>query len=46
MKQEGLLKINYILIDDPKKILELTDFTNNVLKISYGKKKHYIIKIN
>ncbi len=40
------LKINDILIDDPKKILELTDFTNNVLKISYGKKKHYIIKIN
>ena len=40
------LKINDILIADPKKILELTDFTNNVLKISHGKKKHYIIKIN
>ncbi len=40
------LKMNDILIDDLKKILELTDFTNNVLKISYGKKKHYIIKIN
>ena len=40
------LKINDILIADPKKILELTDFTNNILKISHGKKKHYIIKIN
>ena len=40
------LKINDILVDDTNKILEYEDFTNKVLKISYGKKKHYIVKIN
>ena len=40
------LKINDILLDDTKKILEYKDFTNKVLKISHGKKKHYIVKIN
>ena len=40
------LKINNILVGDSKKILKLTDFTNKILKISYGKKKHYIVKIN
>ena len=40
------LKINDILVDDTNKILEYKDFTNKVLKISYGKKKHYIVKIN
>ena len=40
------LKINDILVDDANKILEYKDFTNKVLKISYGKKKHYIVKIN
>ncbi len=40
------LKVNNILIVDSKKILKLSDFTNKILKISYGKKKHYIVKIN
>jgi len=28
-----------------KKIFELKDFVNNTLKLSHGKKKHYLIKI-
>ena len=39
------LKINDSLMNDDKKILRLNDFKENVLKVSYGKKKHYIIKI-
>ena len=39
-------KINDILVDDSNKIFEITDFKNKVLKISYGKKKHYIVKLN
>ena len=38
-------KINGIIIDDEKKILNLDDFKNDFIKLSYGKKKHYIIKI-
>ena len=38
-------RINHIIIVDEKKILKLKDFKNNVLKLSYGKKKHYLIKI-
>ena len=39
------LKINDVVIDDEKKILNLNDFKNNFIKLSYGKKKHFIIKI-
>ena len=39
-------KLNDKVIDDEKKILQLKDFENNTLKLSYGKKKHYLIKIN
>ena len=39
------LKINNITIVDPNKILQQDDFKENLLKISCGKKKHYIIKI-
>ena len=39
------LKLNDKIIDDEKKILQLKDFETNTLKLSYGKKKHYIIKI-
>ena len=39
------LKINDTLVIDEKKMLEKKIFTNNILKISYGKKKHYLIKI-
>tara|TARA_B100000963_G_scaffold314507_1_gene293088 strand:+ start:2280 stop:3518 length:1239 start_codon:yes stop_codon:yes gene_type:complete len=38
-------KIDGLVIDDEKKILKLQDFKNNILKLSYGKKKHYLVKI-
>ena len=39
------LKINNEVVNDANKILQLRDFKENILKISYGKKKHYLIKI-
>ena len=39
------LKINNIVIDDENKTIKIEDFKEKILKISYGKKKHYIIKI-
>ena len=39
------LKINNIAIDDDKKIIRFSDFEKKILKISLGKKKHYLIKI-
>ena len=39
------LKIDNVVITDENKILNSNDFKKNVLKISYGKKKHYLIKI-
>ena len=39
------LRINNAVIDDVNKVLQLKDFKKNILKISYGKKKHYLIKI-
>tara|TARA_B100000963_G_scaffold110520_1_gene96208 strand:- start:1905 stop:3143 length:1239 start_codon:yes stop_codon:yes gene_type:complete len=39
------LRINDIILNDDKKILKLEDFKKNILKISFGKKKHYLIKI-
>ena len=39
------LKINDKLIDDERKIICLDDFKDRVLKLSHGKKKHYILKI-
>ena len=38
-------KINDIVIDNEKKIIQLKDFKKNILKLSYGKKKHYLVKI-
>ena len=38
-------KINNVVIDDEKKMLKLKDFKDNTLKLSYGKKKHYLVKI-
>ena len=40
------LKLNDKVIDNEKKILQLKDFEENTLKLSYGKKKHFLIKIN
>jgi tyrosyl-tRNA synthetase len=39
------LKIDNSVIKDDKKIIELKDFNNNIFKLSYGKKKHYLVKI-
>jgi tyrosyl-tRNA synthetase len=38
-------KINDIIIDNEKKIIQLIDFKNNILKLSYGKKKHFLVRI-
>ena len=39
------LKIDNQLIEDDKKILKLKDFNKKTLKLSFGKKKHYLVKI-
>ena len=39
------LKINEIIIEDEKLILKKQDFINGILKFSFGKKKHYLVKI-
>ena len=39
------LKIKNKEIDDENKTIQIEDFKEKVLKISFGKKKHYIIKI-
>jgi len=39
------IKIDDVIVENEKKILRLDDFKKNLLKISYGKKKHYIVKI-
>jgi tyrosyl-tRNA synthetase len=39
------LKINNVVVGIEKKSLLSTDFKDNFIKLSYGKKKHYIIKI-
>jgi len=38
-------KINDKIIEDEKRILQLKDFNKNTMKLSYGKKKHYLVKI-
>ena len=38
-------KINDKIIEDEKRILQLKDFNKNIMKLSYGKKKHYLVKI-
>ena len=39
------IKIDNVVVHDDKKLISKNDFKNNVLKISHGKKKHYLIKI-
>ena len=39
------LKINNVPVDDDKKVIRFSDFEKKILKISLGKKKHYLIKI-
>ena len=41
------IKLNDTLVDDEKKIISLGDFKeNNYIKVSHGKKKHFIIKFS
>ena len=39
------IKINDLLVNDENKIINLPDFQKENMKISYGKKKHYLFKI-
>jgi tyrosyl-tRNA synthetase len=39
------VKIDNVVVVDKNKILKTTDFKEKILKISYGKKKHYLVKI-
>ena len=39
------VKVDNVVVVDKNKTLKPTDFKEKILKISYGKKKHYIIKI-
>ncbi len=44
--KSNALKIDNIIVTDENKIIRLDDFKNkDFLKISFGKKKHYLIKI-
>ena len=38
-------KIDNVVIEDEKKLINLKDFKKNVFRFSYGKKKHYLVKI-
>ena len=39
------LKIDDIVINDQKKILVIKDFKENKLKLSFGKKKHFLLRV-
>ena len=39
------IKIDDKLIEDEKRSIQLKDFKNNIFKLSYGKKKHFLVKI-
>ena len=39
------IKINDLLIEDENKTLNLSDFNKDNMKISFGKKKHFLFKI-
>ena len=38
-------KIDDVVIENEKKILSKKDFKKNILKLSYGKKNHFLVKI-
>jgi tyrosyl-tRNA synthetase len=40
------IKINDQVIDDEKKIISSSDFNDDILKISHGKKRHFLVKIH
>ena len=39
------IKINDVTVESEKKIIKLKDFEKKILKLSYGKKKHFIVKV-
>ena len=39
------IKINNITLNDENRVISIKDFSENILKISFGKKKHFLIKI-
>ena len=44
--KSNALKINNEILTEENKLIQLNDFNNEkILKISFGKKKHYILKI-
>ena len=38
-------KIDDVVVVDQKKILVTKDFKENIMKLSFGKKKHFLIRI-
>jgi len=40
------IKINDTAVDNDKKIIDMSDLNNDYIKVSYGKKKHFKIKLN
>ena len=40
------IKINDIVVTNDKKTINLSDLNDDYIKVSYGKKKHYKIKVN
>ncbi len=45
IKNSGI-KINNYAVSDDKLIINTKDFNNNILKLSFGKKRHVVFKIN
>jgi tyrosyl-tRNA synthetase len=45
IKERGI-KINDVVVADDKKTINLNDLNDDYIKVSYGKKKHYKIKLN
>ena len=39
------IKVNNLPIEDDQKVIENKDFNNKSLKLSFGKKKHFLVKI-
>ena len=39
------IKINDVVVESEKKIIKLKDFEKKILKLSYGKKKHFIVRV-
>ena len=39
------IKINDVVIESEKKMIKLKDFEKKILKLSYGKKKHFIVRV-